>query len=362
MLTTVWPPILLPTHCVTVMPVLISQSMFHPTAHSHLVAEACAQPQFHEKVDHVKLADQGHVLFSSDLSLRVSYVVRGRTNSPFITVPCFGNLHRVKGILILNSISLCGLFAGLHRPAGAALLTSDPWPANRNKVNISWAAVVKGGPENKFDPTSPEGDEWFPFQAGDPLALLFTALLLKKRRMYGVPFNCLPAEGQRSGYSPEWFIFFPKSKPVSTAPTSTWVHFLYSGHKSMRLETKAWERDGVIRCSQGAARTHLYLHFRTLIWFGGGGGASFFLKQKCLWFPPSQNKWCFPKDPELGHVLIWEKFHYKNKYVLKHFCWNCENQCSCLKEKVLWVWNRLMPWPAALQMYGAFQIWRMYII
>lgn len=143
----------------------------------------------------MKPADQGHVLFSSDLSLRVSYVARGRTDSPFITVPCFGNLHRVKGILILNSISLCGLFAGLHRPAGAALLTSDPWPANRNKVNISWAAAVEGGPENKFDPTSPEGDEWFPFQAGDPLALLFTALLLKS----GGCIECLSTVYQQKG-------------------------------------------------------------------------------------------------------------------------------------------------------------------
>ena len=91
-LTTVWPPILLPTHRVIVIPVLISQSMFHPTAHSHLVAEPCAQPQFREKVDQVRPADQGHVLFSSDLSLRVSYVARGRTSSPFST-------HRLTPVL-----------------------------------------------------------------------------------------------------------------------------------------------------------------------------------------------------------------------------------------------------------------------
>ena len=121
-----------------------------------------------------------------------------------------------------------------------------------------------------------------PLSSRGPSGPFIHCSAFKKRRMYWVPFNCLPAEGQRSGYSPEWFIFFPKSKPVSTAPTSTWVHFLYSGHKSMRLGTKAWERDGVIRCSQGAARTHLCLHFRTLIRFGGGVGLVFFKAEVSL--------------------------------------------------------------------------------
>ena len=186
-----------------------------------------------------------------------------------------------------------------------------------------------------------------PLSSRGPPALLFTAVLLKS----GGCIECLSTVYQQKCKdqvtSPEWFIFFPKSKPVSIAPMSTWVHFLYSGHQSTRPGTKAWKRDGVIRCR--AASTHLCLQFRTLIRFVGEGSlCDIFLKQKCLWFPPSQNTWCFPKDPELGHVLIWEKFHYKNKYVLKHFCWNCENQCSYLKEKVLWVWNRLMPWPVAL--------------
>ena len=185
-----------------------------------------------------------------------------------------------------------------------------------------------------------------PFKPG-PSGPFIHCCAFKKRRMYWVPFNCLPAEVQRSGYQPGVVHLFSQ---IKACVHSTYVHmdsFLYSGHQSTRPGTKAWKRDGVIRCR--AASTHLCLQFRTLIRFAGEGSlCDIFLKQKCLWFPPSQNTWCFPKDPELGHVLIWEKFHYKNKYVLKHFCWNCENQCSYLKEKVLWVWNRLMPWPVAL--------------
>ena len=111
-----------------------------------------------------------------------------------------------------------------------------------------------------------------PLSSWGPPALLFTALLLKS----GGCIECLSTVDQQKGKdqvtSPEWFIFFPKSKPVSTAPMSTWVHFLYSGRQSTRPGTKAWEREGAIRCRQGAARTHLCLHFRTVIRFVEGGG------------------------------------------------------------------------------------------
>ena len=100
---------------------------------------------------------------------RMSSVARGSTDRPSST-------HRLTPVLWKLTQSARNSDFKHHLPvwpvcrtaqaAGAALLTSDPWPTNRNKVNISWAGVAEGGPENKSDPTSPEGDEWPPFQAG----------------------------------------------------------------------------------------------------------------------------------------------------------------------------------------------------
>lgn len=62
---------------------------------------------------------------------RMSSAARGRTKggTPLICASwprCFGNLRRVKGILILNSISLCGLFAEPHRANWSSPV--DLWP------------------------------------------------------------------------------------------------------------------------------------------------------------------------------------------------------------------------------------------
>lgn len=59
---------------------------------------------------------------------------------------------------------------------------------------------------------------------------------------------------------------FPKSKPVSTAPMSTWVHFLYSGRQSTEARdcAGAWKRDGVISAEQQALISAFSLDFNTV--------------------------------------------------------------------------------------------------
>lgn len=196
---TLWPPILLPAHRVIFMPVLTSESMLCQAAHSHLAAEPCAPATMalESQPREAGRCRDTSFLFRI-LACQMSSVARQhRQPLQYSQVdPC-----------ALETYAECARNSDFkHRllvwpvcrtaqAAGAALFTSDPWPTNRNKVNISWAGVAEGGPENKSDPTSTEGDEWPPLSSRGPLALLFTALVLKR----GGWIECLSTVYQQKG-------------------------------------------------------------------------------------------------------------------------------------------------------------------
>lgn len=108
----------------------------------------------------------------------------------------------MKAFLVLNSISPRGPCAGPHGADAAALLTSGPWPAERNQARVPGEAGARGDRRTDlslFTFSFPEGDQWLP-PTSSPAPWPFHALP-RLSRAENVPCVCrVCQQGRRSDY------------------------------------------------------------------------------------------------------------------------------------------------------------------